>query len=172
MATLFQIGNWSFTVNATELFGLIIAINGGMVALLTVSVTKWMMNYSEKFSFACSSILYGLSILVMGLIPHPWVYIVCIIIFSLAELMTVGIQQNFVTQIAPSHQRGMYFSAAQLRFSIGRVLAPLSITITAFFGTKITSLLLAFIALIAAVIYMNMYSMYQKQKPSTLHIKV
>ena len=171
-ATLFQIGNWSFTVNATELFGLIIAINGGMVALLTVSVTKWMMNYSEKFSFACSSILYGLSILVMGLIPHPWVYIVCIIIFSLAELMTVGIQQNFVTQIAPSHQRGMYFSAAQLRFSIGRVLAPLSITITAFFGTKITSFILAFIALVAAFIYMNMYSMYQKQKPSTLHIKV
>ena len=86
--------------------------------------------------------------------------------------MTVGIQQNFVTQIAPSHQRGMYFSAAQLRFSIGRVLAPLSITITAFFGTKVTSLILAFIALVAAVIYMNMYSMYQKRKPSSLHIKV
>ena len=167
-ATLFRIGDWSFTVNATELFGLIVAINGGMVALLTVSITKLMMNYSEKFSFACSSVLYGVSILVMGLFPHAWVYILCIIIFSLAELMTVGIQQNFVTNIAPSHQRGMYFSAAQLRFSIGRVLAPLSITITAFFGSKITAFILALIALLAAFIYIKMYNMYQKSKTSNL----
>jgi MFS family permease len=162
-ATLFHFGEWSFTLNATELFGLIVAINGGIVALLTVSITKWMMNYSEKFVFASSSILYAVSILFMGLFPYAWNYIVCIIIFSLAELMTVGIQQNFVTAIAPSHQRGMYFSAAQLRFSIGRVLAPLSITFTAFLGSKVTTFILALIALIAAFIYIKMYNMYQRK---------
>ncbi|WP_455661031.1 MFS transporter [Pradoshia sp.] len=162
-AALFSLGNMAVTLSATELFGLVVAINGGIVALCTVLVTKWMMRYQEKYVFAGSSILYGLSILLMGLFPYPWMYIVSIIIFSLAELMTVGIAQNFVSIIAPEHQRAMYFSAAQLRFSIGRVLAPLSITLTGLIGSRETTYILAFIAFLSALIYLLMYRLYAKK---------
>ena len=161
-ATLLSIGDFVVTLSATELFGVVIAINGGIVALCTVFVTKWMIRYPEKYVFAASSILYGLSILLMGLFPYPWMYIVSIAIFSLAELMTVGIAQNFVSTIAPIHQRAMYFSAAQLRFSIGRVLAPLSITLTGLIGSRETTYILAFIAFISAIIYLIMYRLYAK----------
>ncbi|WP_455675727.1 MFS transporter [Pradoshia sp.] len=162
-AALFSLGNMAVTLSATELFGLVVAINGGIVALCTVLVTKWMMRYQEKYVFAGSSILYGLSILLMGLFPYPWMYIVSIVIFSLAELMTVGIAQNFVSIIAPEHQRAMYFSAAQLRFSIGRVLAPLSITLTGLIGSRETTYILAFIAFVSALIYLFMYRLYAKK---------
>ena len=41
-ATLFKSGDFQWTVDGTQLFGVIIAINGAMVATLTVMVTKWM----------------------------------------------------------------------------------------------------------------------------------
>ena len=169
-ATLFSIGNVIVTLNATELFGLVVAINGGIVALCTVLVTKWMMTYQEKYVFAGSSILYGISILLMGLYPYPWMYMVSIVIFSLAELMTVGIAQNFVSTIAPKHQRAMYFSAAQLRFSIGRVLAPLSITLTGLIGSRETTYILAFVAFVSAIIYLLMYRLYAKKEMKAVSI--
>lgn len=162
-ASLLSLGNVQISLNATELFGLVVALNGGIVALCTVLVTKWMMTYREKYVFAGSSILYGISILLMGIFPYPWMYIVSIIIFSLAELMTVGIAQNFVSVIAPKHQRAMYFSAAQLRFSIGRVLAPLSITLTGLIGSRETTYILAFVAFLSAGIYLFMYRLYAKK---------
>ena len=169
-ATLLSLGNLIVSLNATELFGFVVALNGGIVALCTVLVTKWMMTYREKYVFAGSSILYGISILLMGLFPYPWMYIVSIIIFSLAELMTVGIAQNFVSVIAPKHQRAMYFSAAQLRFSIGRVLAPLSITLTGLIGSRETTYILAVVAFLSAGIYLLMYRLYAKNEMKEVSI--
>ena len=97
-------------------------------------------------------------------------YIVSIIIFSLAELMTVGIAQNFVSVIAPKHQRAMYFSAAQLRFSIGRVLAPLSITLTGLIGSRETTYILAVVAFLSAGIYLLMYRLYAKNEMKEVSI--
>ena len=169
-ARLLSIGHFDLTLNATELFGLVVAVNGGIVALCTVLVTKWMMTYPEKYVFAGSSILYGVSILLMGLFPYPWMYIISILIFSLAELMTVGIAQNFVSTIAPTHQRAMYFSAAQLRFSIGRVLAPLSITLAGLIGSRETTYILALVAFASAIIYLIMYRLYVKKEIKAVSI--
>lgn len=163
-ATLIHWGDFNWTVNGTELFGVVIAINGAMVATLTVLVTKAMNKYSDKLAFVGSALLYGLSILLMGIFPFAWMYIFCIVLFSFAELMTVGIQQNFISELAPDNQRAMYFSAAQMRQSIGRVIAPFSITLSALIGSRLTTIFLALTAITAAFIYIKMYHLYESTR--------
>ncbi|KHF27582.1 Multidrug resistance protein MdtH [Anoxybacillus sp. BCO1] len=114
--TLFSIGQWSFSLSGEKAFSVLIAENGLLVALFTVAVTKWMENYKEKWVFVFSSLFYGIAIFLFGQTTSLWMMIFLIALFTLAELMTVGLQQTFVAKLAPEHMRGQYFAAASFTF--------------------------------------------------------
>ncbi|SQC62162.1 Multidrug resistance protein MdtH [Listeria fleischmannii subsp. fleischmannii] len=91
-----EIGTSQFlgmTLSGEELFGIIVSINGFCVAALTVFMTRWMTRYNEKYVFMNSSFLYGIAIMLFALSTGALSAIFAIILFSFAELMTVGIQQ-------------------------------------------------------------------------------
>ncbi|MBC2317935.1 MFS transporter [Listeria booriae] len=154
---------FSLQLTGEQLFGVIVSINGFCVALLTVFFTRMMSRYREKLVFMNSSFLYGVAILLFGLSTGPWGAVLAIILFSFAELMTVGIQQNFVAKIAPDDKRAMYFSAAGLRYTFGKVIAPFAITISTLIGYFATFATIAVLAVISGFIYFYMYSLYEKQ---------
>ncbi|MBA3926921.1 MDR family MFS transporter [Listeria rustica] len=154
---------FSIQLTGEQLFGFIVSINGFCVALLTVFFTRMMSRYREKLVFMNSSFLYGIAILLFGIATGPWGAILAIILFSFAELMTVGIQQNFVAKIAPDDKRAMYFSAAGLRYTFGKVIAPLAITLSTLVGYFATFATIAVLAVISGFIYFYMYSLYEKQ---------
>lgn len=154
---------FSIQLTGEQLFGFIVSINGFCVALLTVFFTRMMSQYREKLVFMNSSFLYGIAILLFGIATGPWGAILAIILFSFAELMTVGIQQNFVAKIAPDDKRAMYFSAAGLRYTFGKVIAPLAITLSTLVGYFATFATIAVLAVISGFIYFYMYSLYERQ---------
>ncbi len=78
--------------------------------------------------------------------------------------MTAGLQQSFVSMLAPEHMRGQYFAAASLRYTIGRTIAPLSIPMTIWMGYKWTFIALSLLSLFSAVLYWLMFVIFEKQK--------
>jgi MFS family permease len=162
---MIKLGDWSLTLNGEQAFGVILSENGLLVALFTISVTKWMGKYQERNVFILSSIIYGLSIITFGLSGSIWFFIVAMGLFTLAELMTAGIQQTFVSKIAPEHMRGQYFAAASLRYTIGRTIAPIAIPMSLWFGYPITFAILGALAVFSGVLY---YIMFQKVGQKTI----
>jgi MFS transporter, DHA1 family, multidrug resistance protein B len=161
--TLFSLGDWSFTVKGEQAFGIVLAENGFLVALLTVVVTKWMDKFKERNVFVLSSIIYALSIALFSQTHWIWGFIFAMAIFTFAELMGAGIQQSFVSKIAPDHMRGQYFAAASLRFTISRTIAPLSIPMTVWIGYEWTFFVLCLLALASAGLYWIMFYSFEKQ---------
>ncbi|MED0687872.1 MFS transporter [Anoxybacillus ayderensis] len=160
--TLFSIGQWSFSLSGEKAFSVLIAENGLLVALFTVAVTKWMENYKEKWVFVFSSLFYGIAIFLFGQTTSLWMMIFLIALFTLAELMTVGLQQTFVAKLAPEHMRGQYFAAASLRFTLGRMMAPLALTLP--FAYHWTFFILTLLAVCSAWLYAIMFrAMEEKQ---------
>lgn len=155
---------FAFHFTGEQLFGVIVSINGFFVAALTVVVTRWMSHFREKFVFMNSSFLYAIAIFLFGISTGPWGAICAIILFSFAELMTVGLQQTFVSQLAPEDKRAMYFSAAGLRYTLGKVIAPLAITLSTLIGYTGTFTIIGILALISGLIYYYMYSEFEKQR--------
>ncbi|RLQ94657.1 MDR family MFS transporter [Falsibacillus albus] len=166
-APLLHFGDWSLNLRSEQIFGFVLSENGLLVALFTVFVTKWMTKYYERNVFMISSIVYGLAIFMMGQFGTVWGMIIAMAFFTFAELMTVGIQQSFISKLAPEHMRGQYFAAASLRFTIGRTLAPLSIPLTTLFGYEWTFLSLTFLAVLSAAIYWLMFRRFEKDKTET-----
>ncbi|MGE8203090.1 MDR family MFS transporter [Heyndrickxia sp. NPDC080065] len=158
--TLFQ----NFSFNGEQIFGFILSENGLLVAIFTVSITRWMVKYNEKRVFILSCFCYALSMYFFALLPNLWGLILAMAIFSLGELMVAGIQQTFISKIAPEHMRGQYFAAASLRYTIGRTIAPITIPLASFIGYFQTFNLLALIALLSAGIYVIMFNKFHLQQ--------
>jgi MFS transporter, DHA1 family, multidrug resistance protein B len=118
--TLFSFGDWSLTLNGEKAFGLLISENGLLVVLFTVLVTRWMERYQERTAFVGSSIVYGIAIFLFGQKTSIWGLIFTMGLFTFGELMTAGIQQTFISKLAPEEMSGQYFAAASLRWTIGR----------------------------------------------------
>ncbi|UOQ43515.1 MFS transporter [Halobacillus salinarum] len=154
--TVLSIGEWSWKVSGEKAFGIILAENGLLVALFTVSITKWMNRFREKKVFILSCCAYTVSIVLYGWSENLWLFIVAMGGFTLAELMVAGIQESFISKLAPADMRGRYFSAASLRFTLGRLLAPLSLIISNYTSYQLTFLILGFLALVSAFVYGRM----------------
>ncbi|MEH7346740.1 MFS transporter [Bacillus sp. JJ1532] len=167
--TLLKFGDWAFTVSGEQAFGILLSENGFLVALFTVAVTKIMIKYKERNVFVISSLTYAVAIFMFGQTTWIWGLIIAMALFTFGELMTVGIQQSFVSKIAPEHMRGQYFAAASLRFTFGKTIAPISIPLTVWIGYDWTFLILAGLAVLSAVLYWLMFSI--SEKPNTVVAK-
>ncbi|MBK3495343.1 MFS transporter [Viridibacillus sp. YIM B01967] len=144
-------------------FGFIISQNGLIVALFTVWITRIMLGFKEKNVFFCSSIFYAISMLIFASTNYFFVFIIAMTLFTLAEIMVTGIQQSFISKLAPEHMRGQYFAAASLRYTIGRMIAPMSIPMAVWVGYYWTFIILAVIAVISACLYYYMFHLFARK---------
>jgi MFS transporter, DHA1 family, multidrug resistance protein B len=160
-ASLFDFGNLHISVTGEQIFGIILSENGLLVALLTVFITRWMTKYKEKNVFILSCFSYAISIYFFGQFPTVWGFILAMAIFSFAELMVAGIQQSFISRLAPEHMRGQYFAASSLRYTIGRTLAPISIPLASLIGYYGTFITLSLLAVLSAGIYSVIFRKFE-----------
>lgn len=152
---------WSVTGETS--FGILLAENGLIVALLTVVITRWMTKFPEKWVFFFSALLFGLSMAIFPMTSWFWIFFVAMAVFTFAELMVVGLQQSFISKLAPESMRGQYFAAASLRYTIGRMIAPISIPMTAWFGFGWTFIILGSFAVLSGFVYLWMFHLYDKR---------
>lgn len=161
---LFKWMDWSYTVQGEQAFGILLSENGFLVALFTVAVTKMMIKYKERNVFIVSSLTYAAAIIMFGQTQWIWGLILAMAVFTMGELMTAGLQQSFVSKIAPDHMRGQYFAAASLRFTVGKTIAPISIPLTVWIGYDWTFFILALLAVISAFLYWLMFALPERNK--------
>ncbi|PFG03096.1 sugar phosphate permease [Bacillus sp. es.036] len=160
---VFTFLNTAIRADGNQIFSWLISENGLLVALLTVYMTTKMNQFKERNVFIVSCLIYALSMILFGNVTSIWLLAIAMFIFTMGELMVVGIQEGFVSRLAPEHMRGQYFAAASLRFTIGRTVAPVAIPLTALIGFQWTFYLISFLAVGAAVIYFVMFNMSEKE---------
>ncbi|MCC3376830.1 MFS transporter [Cohnella sp. REN36] len=160
--TVFAFGDWSWELTGQQLFGAIVSLNGLLVALFTVAVTKGLEKLRDRYVFVFGTAIYAVSIVLFGQMTTFWGFASVIALFTLAELMSAGPQQTFISRLAPEDMRGQYFAASSLRYTLGRTIAPLSIPLSEWIGYKWTFGLLAILALLAAAIYYLMFNWYER----------
>lgn len=162
--TLFALGDFSIRLEGEKIFAWLLAENGILIVFFTVLVTKWMAKYSERKVFIISSLLFGLGMMFFGATVSIWVMMFAILLFTMGELMVVGIQQGFVARLAPEHMRGQYFAAASLRFAIGRTIAPLAIPLAGWIGFGWGFVVLGCLPFISALLYHAMFEQLKKRE--------
>jgi len=154
----------TISVTGEQTFGIVLAENGLLVALLTVIITKWMGKYYERNVFILSSIIWAVSIMLFSVTHSFWGFIIAMAVYTFGELASSGIQQGFVAKIAPEHMRGQYFAISSLRYTFSRMIAPIFIPMTVWIGYVWTFFVLAVLSLLSALLYWLMFYLYEKKK--------
>ena len=124
---MLDLGFAELLVTGERLFGWLISVNGLVVVLFTVLVSRLITQWSDEKALIISSALFGFSFWLMGFTTNAIVLISLMVLFTIAELIRTPVIQNFITRIAPEDKRGQYLGASSLQFTIGRSLAPLSL---------------------------------------------
>ncbi len=169
--TLFSWNNRSFTLGNTEIFGWMVGINGLLVVMFTLLVTRLFAEWSDRNSLILSSMLSGLGMFAMGFTTNVWLLFGCMVIFTLGELVRTPVAQSFISKYAPEDKRGQYMGASTLQFSVGRFLAPLSIGVSQWLTPIGVFGMIMMCALISALIYVRLFRFIEVRGSRSVRVK-
>lgn len=131
VAFIFRQSNTTFTLHFERsghplyLCGLVLALNGVMICLMEMPLASLTRALPVKRALAIGYIGLGISYLV--LVPSSTVtaFTVCIIIFTLGEMMAFSRQQAYAASLCPDDMRGRYSGFMGLAWSIGNISSSL-----------------------------------------------
>nr|WP_113756369.1 MFS transporter [Brevibacillus laterosporus] len=156
-------GDWSFSLGGTSFFGWMMALNGFMVVTLTAAMTRWISAWSDQKAFMIASFLGGIGFFMMAFSGNIWFLFFCMAVLTLGELIRTPIALGFVSKLAPEHQRGQYMGASTLQFTIGRIMAPLLVTLSNWFGPLAIFGMIFGVAILSILCYQKMFTIMARK---------
>ncbi|WP_199614185.1 MDR family MFS transporter [Paenibacillus alkalitolerans] len=155
--TLLSWKEWSFNLSSVEVFGWMMGLNGLLFVLFVLPVTKWLEHWSERNILILSAVLFGSGMFMVGLTTNVWLLFAFMIILTVGEFMRSPVMQSFVSKYAPADARGRYMAASNLQFSIGRLIAPVTVVLSAWMPPILVFGFILLCTVISAVLYVRLF---------------
>ncbi|MEC0370320.1 MDR family MFS transporter [Paenibacillus chibensis] len=164
---LLSIGDWTYTLSGTDVFGWMLGINGLLFVVGVLPVTKLFEHTSDRNVFIISSVLFGTGMFLIGLTTHIWLLFLFIIIMTIGEISRSPVTESFVSKYAPADARGQYMGASNLQYSLGRFLAPMTVLLSSWLGPVQVFGIILLCTLLSAVLYIVLFRIIPQDAPDT-----
>ena len=106
-------------------FGRISAINGVLIVLLQMPVTRLLKRYPEGRVLAGAGLVIGAGFGVLAFGQSAEMYVLCVVVMTLGEIGSTPTGQAVSARLAPDHLRGRYQGVYQLSWTLAQIVAPL-----------------------------------------------
>ncbi|WP_039633915.1 MFS transporter [Streptomyces sp. 769] len=106
-------------------FGLVIAVNGVLIVLLQIPVTRFIEHRSPAVLLVGSALLAGYGFGMTALAGSVALYAVAVAVWTLGEIINSPTQMGLVIRLSPLHGRGRYQGMYALSWSVASLAAPL-----------------------------------------------
>ncbi|MBM4794157.1 MFS transporter [Streptomyces sioyaensis] len=106
-------------------FGMVIAVNGILIVLLQIPVTRFIEHRSPAMLLVGSALLAGYGFGLTALAGSVAMYAVAVAVWTLGEIINSPTQMSLVIRLSPVHGRGRYQGMYALSWSIASLTAPL-----------------------------------------------
>lgn len=106
-------------------FGQVAALNGIVIAVVQLPLTRYYKRLPEAWVLAGSSALIGIGYSVLLLGHSAWIYRASIVVWTLGEIGNTPTSFAIVARISPEHLRGRYQGLYQVAWTGSLVVAPL-----------------------------------------------
>jgi MFS family permease len=108
-----------------RLYGLLVAVNGLLIALFEMTVVDWLRRYRRLRVAALGTFVTGLAFSAVGVARHWSWYLLVVVAYTAGEILASPQKMAFVTDWAPPAARGRYLSWYQATWSVAIGLNPL-----------------------------------------------
>ncbi|MFG2824320.1 MDR family MFS transporter [Kitasatospora sp. NPDC048365] len=133
LAMVFQQGSTTLAVDmgqhsiTTAEFGLVASLNGVLIVLLQLPVTRWMEGRSRTGLLVAGALLigwgFGLSALAGS---SAALYALTVVVWTIGEIINAPTMMGLVAELSPATARGRYQGVYSLSWSLASFLGPLA----------------------------------------------
>ncbi|MFD4524895.1 MDR family MFS transporter [Streptomyces sp. NPDC058470] len=131
VAVVFQQGSVGLPVAMGEAgftpadYGMAIAVNGVLIVVLQIPVTRFIEHRDPKRLLVISSILAGYGFGLTAFAGSVGVFALTVCVWTLAEIVNAPTQTGLVVRLSPVHGRGRYQGMYTLSWALASLVAPL-----------------------------------------------
>ena len=106
-------------------YGTVIALNGALIVLVTVPVTRWLQRYSRARVLAVSGVFVGLGFGATMWASTPTEYAATVVVWTVGEVIGASVGPAVVADLSPAAMRGRYQGVFGFSFAAAALVAPL-----------------------------------------------
>ncbi|MFI1359152.1 MDR family MFS transporter [Streptomyces sp. NPDC020898] len=106
-------------------FGMVVAVNGVLVVVLQIPVTRFIEHRDARRLLVASSLLAGYGFGLTAFAGSVGVFILTVCVWTLAEIVNAPTQTGLVVRLSPVHGRGRYQGMYTMSWSVAGLVAPL-----------------------------------------------
>ncbi|MEU8920721.1 MFS transporter [Kitasatospora sp. NPDC048545] len=117
-----DMGRWGIT--STE-YGLVIGLNGLLIVLLQIPLTRWVENRRRSAMLAAASLFIGWGFGMTALAgSSAWIYALTVAVWTVGEILYTPTLMGLIAELSPAHARGRYQGIYSLSWSLASFLGP------------------------------------------------
>ncbi|MFD5467878.1 MDR family MFS transporter [Kitasatospora sp. NPDC127059] len=106
-------------------YGLVIGLNGLLIVLLQIPLTRWVEGRSRTAMLAAAALLIGWGFGMTALAgTSAWFYAVTVAVWTIGEIGYTPTLMGLVAELSPTHARGRYQGVYSLAWSLALFLGP------------------------------------------------
>jgi len=108
-----------------RVYGFLIGLNGFMIAFFELTLVDWLGRFRRLRVAALGVALTGIAMGATGLVMHWAWFLLCVLLWTAGEILTLPQQSAFLADWSPPELRGRYLGIAQASWGLGATLAPI-----------------------------------------------
>ncbi|MFC3573187.1 MDR family MFS transporter [Streptomyces yaanensis] len=106
-------------------YGMAIAVNGVLIVVLQIPVTRFIEHRDPRRLLVVSSLLAGYGFGLTAFAGSVGVFALTVCVWTLAEIVNAPTQTGLVVRLSPAHGRGRYQGMYTMSWSVAALVAPL-----------------------------------------------
>ncbi|MEU5053502.1 MFS transporter [Streptomyces sp. NPDC021096] len=106
-------------------YGTVIAVNGVLIVAVQIPVTRLLERRDPRALLTISALLAGYGFGLTAFAGSIGVYMLTVVVWTLAEVVNSPTQMGLVVRLSPSHGRGRYQGMYTMSWSVAALVAPL-----------------------------------------------
>ncbi|MFF0448988.1 MDR family MFS transporter [Streptomyces sp. NPDC004609] len=106
-------------------FGMVMALNGVLIVVLQIPVTRFIEHRDARRLLIVSSLLVGYGFGLTAFAGSIGMYALSVVVWTVAEIVNAPTQTGLVVRLSPLHGRGRYQGMYTMTWSVATLFAPL-----------------------------------------------
>ncbi len=106
-------------------YGLLLSMNASMVVLFQFWITRRIKKFAPMKIMAWGMVIYAVGFSMYGYVSAFWLFIVAMVIITIAEMLVSPTGQAVVAKLSPADMRGRYMAVFGFSWTIPNAIGPL-----------------------------------------------
>ena len=106
-------------------YGLLLSMNASMVVLFQFWITRRIKKFAPMKIMAWGMVIYAIGFSMYGYVSAFWLFVVAMIIITIAEMLVSPTGQAVVAKLSPEDMRGRYMAVFGFSWTIPNAIGPL-----------------------------------------------